>query len=150
MNDAQNKTPVVIKSYSNGITLMLDEKAPFDEILSGIRERFKSSGRFFNDAKLVLSFSGRELTDEEVFTVIDTIESSCTAHIVCVAEKDETTESYFETLIVENERQNALDTAMIVRGNVRSGAIVESKNGLVVIGDVHNSAILRAKGSVML
>ena len=141
MNDAQNKTPVVIKSYSNGITLMLDE----------LHKRAKSCPEFlkFNDAKLVLSFSGRELTDEEVFTVIDTIESSCTAHIVCVAEKDETTESYFETLIVENERQNALDTAMIVRGNVRSGAIVESKNGLVVIGDVHNSAILRAKGSVI-
>ena len=53
---------VVIKSNKYGINLVLDKTMPFRELLVAIKEKFLESEKFFKDAKMAISFEGRELT----------------------------------------------------------------------------------------
>ena len=59
------KENVIIKSYQNGITLILREEVPFQELLSEIAYKFHESGRFFGNAKMALALEGRVVTAEE-------------------------------------------------------------------------------------
>ena len=53
---------VVIKSNKYGINLVLDKTMPFRELLVAIKEKFLESEKVFKDAKMAISFEGRELT----------------------------------------------------------------------------------------
>ena len=64
---------VVIKSNKYGINLVLDKTMPFRELLVAIKEKFLESEKFFKDAKMAISFEGRELTQEEEYQIIETI-----------------------------------------------------------------------------
>ena len=65
--------PVIIKSNKYGINLILDPDLSFDELLDAVKVKFLDSEKFFKNAKMAISFAGRELTDEEEQRIIDTI-----------------------------------------------------------------------------
>ena len=49
------KQLVRIKSYSDGIHVVLDPDVPFEELYVVYAEKFRDSARFFGDAKIVIS-----------------------------------------------------------------------------------------------
>ena len=56
---------VTIRSSRYGLDIELDQEADFDALLEILADKFRSSARFFKDAKMALSFSGRHLTRTE-------------------------------------------------------------------------------------
>ncbi len=52
----------MIKGSSNGITVVLDNDMPFEELLDNISEKFKNASKFFNNANMAISFNGRDLS----------------------------------------------------------------------------------------
>ncbi len=80
---------VVIKSNKYGINLVLDKTMPFRELLVAIKEKFLESEKFFKDAKMAISFEGRELTQEEEYQIIETITENTSISIICIVDNDE-------------------------------------------------------------
>ena len=64
---------VTIRSSRYGLDIELDPEADFDALLTILSDKFTASARFFKDAKMALSFSGRILTRTEEEAVLDVI-----------------------------------------------------------------------------
>ena len=75
--------PVVLKSNKYGINLILDGDMDFKELLKCILEKFKEAEGFFKDARMAISFEGRELTQEEEFEIVETITDNTSVNIIC-------------------------------------------------------------------
>ena len=71
-----NRKSVIIKSNKYGLTVILDDKMPFQELLLDIADKFQESANFFRNAKMAVTFRGRVLNREEERQVIETIVSS--------------------------------------------------------------------------
>lgn len=100
------KEPVIIKSYQmNGLKLVMDEKVPFEDILSSLAARLKKGGKFFTAVPKGLFFEGRELSLEEQIQVLACIRDNSELNIVCVMEED----SKLQEKINEKVKKACLD-----------------------------------------
>ena len=64
------RNAVVIKSSKAGMTVILDDSLPFDELLAAIGTKFRESARFWGSVQMTLTLEGRELTPEEEFLML--------------------------------------------------------------------------------
>jgi septum site-determining protein MinC len=86
---------VIIKGNKYGIIVVLSPEVPFGELKQQVVEKFKESSKFFENAKMAISFEGRKLTNEEQKEILDIISENTDMHIVCVIENDPETEELF-------------------------------------------------------
>lgn len=142
--------PVIIKSNRYGINLILDPSISFQELLSCIRSKFLESEKFFKNAKIAISFGGRELTQEEEYQIIDTISQNTSIHIACVVDNDNAREQLFKRKIEEYDRMTDTNTGKIYKGTLRSGGMLESETSMIIIGDVNPGATLIAGGNIVV
>ena len=89
------KNAVIIKSFPNGLTIFLDSEIPFSQLLEEIGMKFSESANFFKDASMVLSFEGRELSEQEERQIVDMITANSRLNIVCIMGKDKETDRNF-------------------------------------------------------
>ena len=75
---------VTIRSSRYGLDIELDPGADFDTLLEVLADKFKASARFFKDAKMALSFSGRTLSRPEEEAVLGIISETTQIDILCV------------------------------------------------------------------
>ena len=128
---------VIIKNQKYGISLKLDDTAPFGILLREIQEKFEKSRKFFGRADLTLTFEGRKLTPEQENAVIGVIEQSSDIRILCIFVEDEERGSVFvraankleDLRQMEQEAKEALKIVPDVApmrtfiGNVKAGEI---------------------------
>jgi septum site-determining protein MinC len=146
---------VVIKSNKYGIHLVLNKDADFQDILNEVIEKFKDTEKFFKNAKLAISFEGRELSAEQEKAIINAITSNTSIQILCIVDNNPEHEEYIRQQIEhyrENVSQPYIDNGGIqfYRGTLRSGQVVESDTGIVVLGDVNPGATVSAGGSIVV
>ena len=79
---------VIIKHNRHGMELVLDHKISFEELLKAIIEKFQTSGDFFKDKKMVVSFKGRELSEKEMIRIVNTIMENSAIQIVSIMDND--------------------------------------------------------------
>ena len=89
------KNSVIIKSFQNGLSIYLDDEMPFAQLLEEIAFKFKESAHFFKDASMVLSFEGRQLSDEEERQIVNTITDNSSLNVMCIVGKNEETNKNF-------------------------------------------------------
>ena len=114
--------PVVLKSNPHGINLILDDRIPFQELLDEILHKFKESDKFFKNARIALSFEGRELSQEEELAIVDLISRNTSIDVVCI-----------------------LDNNSLL-GDVNPGAKIIAKGNIVVLGSLRGNAYAGAAG----
>lgn len=156
---------VVIKSNRYGIKLILDGQMSFPELLEKVGEKFRETGAFFKDAKMAVSFYGRELTVEEEQKIVDVITDNSDIQIVCVMDNDSVLEERMKERVesfgnAEQHYSTAKDTgqetqiieaaADFYRGNLRSGQILESASSITLIGDVNPGAKIISQGNIVI
>lgn len=141
---------VVIKSNKYGITLFLDEKLPFAELLKDIGEKFKTSEKFFRGAKMVLGIEGRELTQEEQLEIIQTIQANSTVEILCILDNDNLKESYMRQALEAKIKERDTSDGKFYKGTLRSGQVLESESSIIILGDVNPGAKVISKGNVVV
>lgn len=141
---------VVIKSNKYGITVRLDEATPYDELLEEIAIKFKESEKFFKDAKMVLSFEGRKLTEEEEHDILEVISANSKIHIVCIIDEDEKREKQFKQKLEDKLHEMNSRDGQFYKGTLRSGQVLEAETSLVVLGDVNPGAKVISKGNVII
>lgn len=142
--------PVIIKSNKYGINLILDSTLPFQELLNCITDKFLESERFFKNARMAISFEGRELSPEEEYRIIDTISKKTTIHIVCVIDNDEYREQYTKRKIDEYTEAETANTGRFYKGTLRSGQVLESETSIIIIGDVNPGAKIASNGNIVV
>ena len=94
-----NRKSVIIKSNKYGLTVILDDKMPFQELLLDIADKFQESANFFRNAKMAVTFRGRVLNREEERQVIETIVDHCGIHILCVVDEDAVSQEHYRRIL---------------------------------------------------
>ena len=141
---------VVIKSNKYGITLFLDGKIPFQELLKDISEKFKTSSGFFQDAQMALAFEGRDLSQEEQLEVIRVVQENSSLEILCILEQDALKESFMKQAVEERQQERSTNNGRFYKGTLRSGQVLESETSIIILGDVNPGATVVSKGNVIV
>ena len=142
--------PVVLKSNKYGINLILDGDMDFKELLKCILEKFKEAEGFFKDARMAISFEGRELTQEEEFEIVETITDNTSVNIICILENDELKEELIRQKIEHFEEEQAGKTGEFYKGTLRSGQVLDCESSVIILGDINPGAKVISKGNIVV
>ena len=146
---------VVIKGTTYGFSVYMDEQADFATISELVKEMFKESAKFFGNAKMAISFEGKQLTDEEQRTLLDIIAANSDVNIVCVIEKNGETEELHRHALEERVQEQHLmeldsSNGQFYKGNLRSGQVLETETSIIIVGDVNQGATVTSKGNIIV
>ena len=133
---ANVKNSVVLKSFSSGISVIMDENIPFDELLEDIAAKFKETDSFFKDASVAISLEGRVLKEQEERKILDAITQNSRLNVLCLMGKDE--EKNIKFLGIQNNLtfQKDENCGQFYRGTLKDGQSIETEHSIVILGDV--------------
>jgi septum site-determining protein MinC len=98
------KNTVIIKGNRYGISIVLDEKAEFPQLLEDLAKRLKDAENFFDSEKqLAVAFEGRILTNEELDQILTVIEENSKLNIQYVMDENSDLEATFYDIIHSQE-----------------------------------------------
>lgn len=141
---------VTIKSNRYGIEVHLDPQVSFDTLLESLFTKLKDSAKFFEGAKMAVSFLDRKLSDREEQIILDLIAETTGLDIVCIVDRDETNEMTYKS-IVENTLTNIFRReGQFYRGTLSRKQVLESDTSIIILGDVEFGAKVIAKGNVVI
>ena len=144
------RNAVVIKSSKAGMTVILDDSLPFDELLAAIGTKFRESARFWGSVQMTLTLEGRALTPEEEFLIVDTITRNSQVEILCLLDTDAERIERCEKALNDKLMELNSQTGQFYRGSLRKGDSLESEASILVIGDVDHGARIIAKGNIIV
>lgn len=148
------KHAVILKSYAQGINLILDAEEDFETLLQEIGNKFRESTDFFKEAKIALSIEGRELNHQEVARVIDVIESNSAVKVLCIiGRSEEENNIYVKALAELGHRFPTPEDQLqcqIHKGNITDGQTIQVTQSLVVLGDVEKGALVVSEANVLV
>lgn len=146
------KDSVIIKSFTNGITLLLSDELSFEELLDEIAAKFSDAKNFFGNAAMALSLEGRELSDTEEIRILDTIKRNCDIRIICIVGHDEkTNKNFIKALHQVEKRLSTGDEGQFYKGSLRNREVLETDNSIVILGDVYpGCAVISTKNIIVL
>ena len=147
------KNAVIIKSFQNGLHIFLDDEIPFSKLIEEIAFKFREAAHFFKDASMVVSFEGRELSDQEERQIVNTITANSSLNVVCIMGKnEETNKNYIKALQKLSYHQQVMENAgQFYKGTLKDGQTLETENSVIVLGDVYPGAsIISSKDIVVL
>lgn len=146
------KDAVIIKSFQNGITLLLNEEASMDEILEEIAFKFSEAKNFFGSASMALSIEGKELSDAQEIQILETIKKNSSIKILCIVGHDENTnKNFIKALQHVEKRLSSGDEGQFYKGSLKNNDVIETENSIVILGDVYpGSAVISSKNIIVL
>ncbi len=147
------KDAVVIKSYPNGISLLLDKECSFDELLEEIGFKFSESKAFFGNARVALSIEGKELNSGEELKILEVIKKNSEVKIVCLVGKDNENNKHYLKALEEMDRRlpKGDSDGQFYKGTLKNNQVLETEQSIVILGDVYpGSAIVSTKNIIVL
>ena len=146
------KDAVVIKSYPNGINLILNKDSSLEEILSELTIKFSESRTFFGNAKAALSMEGKELTDAEQLKIVDTIKKNSDLHILCIVGRDDATGQNFMKALERMDRHLPQDNSngRFYKGSLKDKQMIECEESIVILGDVYPGSSVISSGDIIV
>ena len=146
------KNPVIIKSFQNGLSIYLDDEISFAELIEEIAFKFRESAHFFKDASMVVSFEGRELSDQEERQIVNTITANSKLNVVCIMGKnEETNKNYVKALQKLSYHQQVMENAgQFYKGTLKDGQTLETENSVIVLGDVYPGASIISNKDIVI
>ena len=141
---------VTIRSSRYGLDIELDPEADFNDLLEILADKFKASARFFKDARMALSFSGRTLTRAEEEAILEIINDNTQIDILCVVEQNDKNEPMYRSIVEHALTGLSKKEGQFYRGTLGKREILESDSSIVILGDVEPGARVVAKGSVVI
>ena len=146
------KDAVVIKSFQNGITLLLNREVPFEEILNEITVKFSESRSFFGSASMALSIEGRNITETEEICILDAIRKNSNIRIFCIIGHDEEKNKNFIKALQHVEKKLlGADEGQFYKGSLKNRDVIETESSIIIMGDVYpGSAVISSKNIIIL
>ncbi|MCR4655419.1 MAG: septum site-determining protein MinC [Lachnospiraceae bacterium] len=141
---------VVIKKYTDGLTVILNPDIPFESLYTALGRKFRESASFFGEAKLVISFEGRELYPEEERLLVDAISDNTDLTVIHImGDDDERSSQYFKAANRFITNGGNMLTSYY-NGTVRAGEILEADTDIVVLGDVNPGGEVISAGNIII
>lgn len=146
------KDAVLIKSFQNGITLLLNDKVSFEEILEEIALKFSEARAFFGSASMALSVEGRNLSEAEEIKIIDAIRQNSNITVLCIVGHDEeTNKKFIKALQHMEKRLTGGDEGQLYKGSLKNREVLETENSIIILGDVNpGCAVISPKNIIVL
>lgn len=167
------KNTVIIKGNRYGISIILNEEMSFEDLLVELQNKLSAADEFFDcDKQLVVSFEGRNLSNEEldqILTVIDTktklkisyimdhnSDLEATFYDIIQAAQNPENEDNYDQVSTEKKSEAILAekkddcSGLFYRGTLQAGQTFETKESVVVIGDVKEGAEIVAGGNIVI
>ncbi|TCT14967.1 septum site-determining protein MinC [Natranaerovirga pectinivora] len=141
---------VLIKGNKYGLTIILDEVVDFEVIKEQLADKVREASKFFDQAKLAVSFEGRNLTSEEQKELVFTISENSTINVVCVMDNSEKEELHFKKKLDEKLQELSFNTGQFYKGTLRSGQLLEIEQSIIVIGDINPGAKVVSRGNIIV
>ena len=156
---------VTIKGTQSGIILVLHPSVSFDQLSVAIAEKFKENATFLGRHTFGLAIRGRKLSEEETSKVVEIIETNSFLKIGCVIDEESDLEMGFKRALgtaplAEPDTEEAPveakceipeeDTALIYKGNLRSGQDITSQKSIIILGDVKPGANVTSFGNIFI
>lgn len=160
---------VVFKGVGQDVHVILDPVAPFSEIERELEEHLERSGKFFAGAAVTLIVGTRQLRDDHLQTIRQTLTTYdlAVAEIrSSVADGPPVTSPPLPSALVHTPltaappltRRESLpkagelpsNNALFVQGPLRSGQRLYAEDNLIVFGDVNPGAELIAGGDIIV
>lgn len=144
------KEPVIIKSGTNGISVVLDKELPFSDLLEYIAKKFKESAKFFKNAKVALTIEGRELTEEQERAILNIISENSELEVICLLDKDEMRNQMYKKAVEEKIAARSTKDGQFYKGTLRSGQVFEAESSIIILGDVNPGATVISTGNIVV
>ena len=141
---------VMIKGNKYGIIVVLSPDIPFKDLTQLVADKFRESSKFFENAKMAITFEGRRLTNEEQQEILNIIAETTDMHIVCIMDNDPEMENMFKKTVEQKLMELSNNTGQFYKGILRSGASLEFENSVIIIGDVNHGARVVSKGNIIV
>ena len=148
----QKDNSVIFKGGKNGIVIVLDEKADYDQIVNVLREKISSARKFFAGAATTITFKGKELEESQLLALVEIIATETDLSITFVEDLTGVFEANPPKKAgrkSDKATEKANDMYMH-NGGLRSGQAISHNGSVVVLGDVNAGAEVVATGSVVV
>ena len=141
------KDAVLIKSFPNGITLLMKEDASMEEILQELTVKFTEARNFFGSSTMALSMEGRKVTEAEEILILDTIRVNSNVRIACiVGHDDDTNKNFIKALQHMDKKLSGTEGGQFYKGTLKNREVIETENSIVYPG----SAVFSAGNIIIL
>ena len=145
------KDAVLIKSFPNGITLLMKEDASMEEILQELTVKFTEARNFFGSSTMALSMEGRQVTEAEEILILDTIRVNSNVRIACiVGHDDDTNKNFIKALQHMDKKLSGTEGGQFYKGTLKNREVIETENSIVVLGDVYPGSAVFSAGNIII
>ena len=145
------KDAVLIKSFPNGITLLMKENASMEEILQELTVKFTEARNFFGSSTMALSMEGRKMTEAEEILILDTIRVNSNVRIACiVGHDDDTNKNFIKALQHMDKKLSGTEGGQFYKGTLKNREVIETENSIVVLGDVYPGSAVFSAGNIII
>ena len=145
------KDAVLIKSFPNGITLLMKEDASMEEILQELTVKFTEARNFFGSSTMALSMEGRKVTEAEEILILDTIRENSNVRIACiVGHDDDTNKNFIKALQHMDKKLSGTEGGQFYKGTLKNREVIETENSIVVLGDVYPGSAVISAGNIII
>lgn len=159
-----NKNIVIFKGVPNGLSIILDNLAKFDDIEKSLLEKVKNAKSFFEDANISITFKGRDLSEDEEAKLLKIISkesgldisfvnniptlNNCEQEVSSISSSQSFQQNNF---IIQNLMLDSKNNIThFHKGSIRSGQKIEFNGSVVIIGDVNPGGEIMAEGNVIV
>lgn len=140
-----------IKSFQNGINLILNQDVDFEIQLQDIAAKFASSRAFFGSSDIALSIEGRVLSAQQEMDILEVIRMNSDLNVMCIVGKDDISQNNFiKALQTLQKKLPTGDYAQVYRGTVKNNDILEMDDSVIILGDVNPGSIVRSGKSIIV
>ena len=145
------KDAVLIKSFPNGINLVMREDAEMDEILRELAAKFSEARNFFGTSSMALSMEGRKLTEQEEIHILETIRENSNVRIACiVGHDDEKDKNFIKALQHMEKKFSTEEEGQFYKGTLKNREVIETENSIVILGDVYPGCAVISAGNIIV
>ena len=145
------KDAVLIKSFPNGITLLMREDVSMEEILQELTVKFTEARNFFGSSTMALSMEGRKVTEAEEILILDTIRVNSNVRIACiVGHDDDTNKNFIKALQHMDKKLSGTEEGQFYKGTLKNREVIETENSIVVLGDVYPGSAVFSAGNIII
>ena len=151
----QKNNSVIFKGGKDGIVIMLSEDGDYAGIAESLREKIRSSSKFFADATTTITFRGKQLTESELMSLVDIINAETNMSISFVEDLTGSIEVSKSKKEEERKKPPSLndfvtDGAYFHRSGLRNGQAISHSGSVVILGDINAGAEVVAAGNVVV
>lgn len=136
-------SPVIIKGNKMGIRLIIAPEASMQTIIAELKDKLRNTGHYYKNIRPIsVTFDGKNLTDEEIDTILDTLRY--------IGLNIETHNAIQKNMMDNNCKLQPDKDGLFYIGNLRNGQSIDALESIIIIGDVEQGASVQSEGNIII